>query len=91
MGENMDSEEDEEAMELLVYNAQKLNEAVKDTVRAAESASIRVRSDAGFKLKWVRKPMWLNEDWSWVHQNDSVISINKFSIFFFLLLSYLFI
>ena len=62
MGENMDSEEDEEAMELLVYNAQKLNEAVKDTVRAAESASIRVRSDAGFKLKWVRKPMWFNED-----------------------------
>ena len=50
-----------EAMDLLVYNAQKLNEAVKDTVRAAESASIRVRSDAGFKLKWVRKPAWFNQ------------------------------
>ena len=62
MGENMNSEEDEEAMDLLVYNAQKLNEAVKDTVGAAESASIRVRSVAGFKLKWVRKPMWFNED-----------------------------
>ena len=66
MGENIHgSEEDEEAMDLLVYNAQKLNEAVKDTVGAAESASIRVRSDAGFKLKWVRKPMWFedgNED-----------------------------
>ena len=61
MGEKIDSEEDEEAMDLLVYNAQKLNEAVKDTVRAAESASIRVRSDAGFKLKWVRKPAWFNQ------------------------------
>ena len=56
MGNNMDTEEDQEAMDMLVFNAQKLNEAVRDTVSAAESASIRVRSDAGFKLKWVRKP-----------------------------------
>ena len=61
MGANMDCEEDQEALELLVFNAQKLNEAVKDTVRAAESASIRVRSDAGFKLKWVRKPQWFDQ------------------------------
>ena len=33
-------------------------QAVKETVRAAEAASIRVRSDAGFKLKWVRKQPW---------------------------------
>ena len=58
MGQNIDSEEDVEAMDMLIFNAQKLNEAVKETVRAAESASIRVRSDAGFKLKWVRKPNW---------------------------------
>ena len=58
MGQNMDTEEDQEAMDMLVFNAQKLNEAVKETVRAAESASIRVRSDAGFKLKWVRKQPW---------------------------------
>merc|ERR1719458_461754 len=61
MGANMDCEEDQEALELLVFNAQKLNEAVKDTVRAAESASIRVRSDAGFKLEWVRKPQWFDQ------------------------------
>ena len=61
MGQNMDTEEDQEAMDMLVFNAQKLNEAVKETVRAAESASIRVRSDAGFKLKWVRKPAWFNQ------------------------------
>ena len=63
MGQNMDSEEDQEAMDMLVFNAQRLNEAVKETVRAAESASIRVRSDAGFKLKWVRKPAWFVQ-WS---------------------------
>merc|ERR1719220_1300052 len=55
MGQNMDSEEDQDAMDMLIGNAQKLNQAVKETVRAAEAASIRVRSDAGFKLKWVRK------------------------------------
>ena len=48
----------QEAMDMLVFNAQKLNQAVKETVRAAEAASIRVRSDAGFKLKWVRKQPW---------------------------------
>eukprot|EP00092_Neocalanus_flemingeri_P039320 GFUD01042810.1.p1 GENE.GFUD01042810.1~~GFUD01042810.1.p1 ORF type:complete len:853 (+),score=245.06 GFUD01042810.1:140-2698(+) len=58
MGANMDTEEDQEAMDMLVFNAQKLNQAVKETVRAAEAASIRVRSDAGFKLKWVRKQPW---------------------------------
>ena len=58
MGQNMDCEEDQEALDMLVFNAQKLNQAVKETVRAAESASIRVRSDAGFKLKWVRKQPW---------------------------------
>ena len=61
MGQNMDSEEDQEAMDMLVFNAQKLNQAVKETVRAAESASIRVRSDAGFKLKWVRKQPWFHQ------------------------------
>jgi len=58
MGNNMDTEEDQEAMDMLVFNAQKLNQAVKETVRAAEAASIRVRSDAGFKLRWVRKQPW---------------------------------
>ena len=36
-------------------------QAVKETVRAAEAASIRVRSDAGFKLKWVRKQPWFHQ------------------------------
>jgi len=58
MTNTIDTEEDQEAMDMLVFNAQKLNQAVKETVRAAEAASIRVRSDAGFKLKWVRKQPW---------------------------------
>ena len=61
MCQNVDTEEDQEAMDMLIFNAQKLNEAVKETVRAAESASIRVRSDAGFKLKWVRRQPWFNQ------------------------------
>jgi len=36
------SEEDEEAMQQLVLNAQNLMQSVKDTVRAAEAASIKV-------------------------------------------------
>eukprot|EP00095_Tigriopus_kingsejongensis_P003227 maker-scaffold547_size140190-snap-gene-0.23 protein:Tk03227 transcript:maker-scaffold547_size140190-snap-gene-0.23-mRNA-1 annotation:"Vinculin" len=63
MSENVETPEDQEAMDMLVFNAEKLNQAVRETVGAAESASIRVRSDAGFKLKWIRKPVpWINED-----------------------------
>ena len=58
MNNTMDTEEDQDAMDMLIGNAQKLNQAVKETVKAAEAASIRVRSDAGFKLKWVRKQPW---------------------------------
>jgi len=58
MTNTIDTDEDQEAMNMLVFNAQNLNQAVKETVRAAEAASIRVRSDAGFKLKWVRKQPW---------------------------------
>ena len=61
MTATIDTEEDAEAMDMLVFNAQKLNQAVKETVRAAEAASIRVRSDAGFKLKWVRKQPWFHQ------------------------------
>lgn len=63
LSENVETPEDQEAMDMLVFNAEKLNQAVRETVGAAESASIRVRSDAGFKLKWVRKPVpWINND-----------------------------
>ncbi|XP_034254646.1 vinculin isoform X5 [Thrips palmi] len=52
------SEEDQEATDMLVGNAQNLMQSVKETVRAAESASIKIRTDAGIRLRWVRKQPW---------------------------------
>lgn len=57
------SDEDEEAMQQLVLNAQNLMQSVKDTVRAAEAASIKIRTDSGLRLRWVRKPVWTNYSW----------------------------
>ncbi|UMM28154.1 hypothetical protein L5515_011121 [Caenorhabditis briggsae] len=54
------SEEDDEAMQQLVHNAQNLMQSVKDVVRAAEAASIKIRTNSGLRLRWLRKPMWSN-------------------------------
>ncbi|CAB1312377.1 unnamed protein product [Coregonus sp. 'balchen'] len=48
----------DEATEMLVHNAQNLMQSVKETVREAEAASIKIRTDAGFTLRWVRKTPW---------------------------------
>ncbi|XP_014662198.1 PREDICTED: vinculin-like isoform X5 [Priapulus caudatus] len=52
------SEEDQEATEMLVGNAENLMHSVKETVRAAEAASIKIRTDSGCRLRWERKPAW---------------------------------
>jgi vinculin len=52
------TEEDQEATEMLVGNAQNLMQSVKQTVTAAEAASIKIRTEAGIKLKWIRKQPW---------------------------------
>ncbi|XP_070565636.1 vinculin-like isoform X20 [Ptychodera flava] len=52
------SDEDQEATEMLVGNAQNLMQSVKETVRAAEAASIKIRTDSGHTLRWVRKRPW---------------------------------
>nr|XP_006817880.1 PREDICTED: vinculin-like [Saccoglossus kowalevskii] len=52
------SEEDQEATEMLVGNAQNLMQSVKETVRAAEAASIKIRTDSGYTLNWIRKRPW---------------------------------
>ncbi|PVD33194.1 hypothetical protein C0Q70_04445 [Pomacea canaliculata] len=49
------SEEDQEATEMLVGNAQNLMQAVKETVRSAEAASIKIRVDSGYTIRWQRK------------------------------------
>ncbi len=46
------------ATEMLVHNAQNLMQSVKETVREAEAASIKIRTDAGLTLRWVRKTPW---------------------------------
>lgn len=48
----------DQATEMLVHNAQNLMQSVKETVREAEAASIKIRTDAGFTLRWVRKTPW---------------------------------
>lgn len=53
------SDEDHEATEMLVGNAQNLMQSVKETVRAAEGASIKIRSDqTNHRLRWVRRQPW---------------------------------
>ncbi len=52
------TEEDMEATEMLVGNAQNLMQSVKLTVTAAEAASIKIGTDAGIRLKWIRKQPW---------------------------------
>ena len=52
------SDEDQEATEMLVGNAQNLMQSVRETVKAAEAASIRIRVDSGYSIRWVRKRPW---------------------------------
>ncbi|XP_041983390.1 vinculin [Aricia agestis] len=53
------SEEDQEATEMLVGNAQNLMQSVKETVKAAEGASIKIRTEQGaYRLRWVRRSPW---------------------------------
>ncbi|KAK9703034.1 Vinculin family [Popillia japonica] len=52
------SEEDREATEMLEGNAQNLMQSVKETVRAAEGASIKILSQTQGRLRWVRRQPW---------------------------------
>lgn len=52
------SEEDREATEMLEGNAQNLMQSVKETVRAAEGASIKIHAQSHGRLQWVRRLPW---------------------------------
>ncbi|ESN97209.1 hypothetical protein HELRODRAFT_187353 [Helobdella robusta] len=52
------SDEDQEATEMLVGNAQNLMQSVRETVQCAEAASIKIRVDSGYSIKWIRKRPW---------------------------------
>lgn len=43
---------------MLVGNAQNLMQSVRDTVRAAEAASIKIRVDSGYTIRWHRRKPW---------------------------------
>lgn len=52
---NVSEEEEVEATEMLVFNAQNLMLSVQSVIREAEAASIKIRTERGFVLRWVRK------------------------------------
>uniref|UniRef100_T1GS06 Vinculin n=1 Tax=Megaselia scalaris TaxID=36166 RepID=T1GS06_MEGSC len=53
------SEEDREATDMLVGNAQNLMKSVTETVRVAEGASIKIRYDqTHYRMRWVRRQPW---------------------------------
>lgn len=51
----LDTKENEEATDMLIVNSQNLNLSVKATVEAAKTARIKLRTESGLRMKWVRK------------------------------------
>ncbi|CAH2268426.1 jg16857 [Pararge aegeria aegeria] len=49
------SKEDKEAMNTLVGNAQNLMTSIQEVVKAAASASVKIMSQRGSRMKWVRR------------------------------------
>ncbi|XP_045486620.1 talin-B [Pieris rapae] len=49
------SEEDKEAMNMLVGNAQNLMTSIQEIVKVAESASVKIMSQRGRRIRWVRR------------------------------------
>ncbi|XP_011311915.1 vinculin isoform X6 [Fopius arisanus] len=69
------TEEDQEATDMLVGNAQNLMQSVKETVRAAECASIKIRTASGMKLRWIfQTKLVLNGSAIGIFHDDSVQS-----------------
>lgn len=52
------TEEDQNATDMLEGNAKFIMDSIKETIKACESASIKIRSDAGVRMIWKRKPNW---------------------------------
>ncbi|KAF3428150.1 hypothetical protein E2986_14006 [Frieseomelitta varia] len=51
----LSTEEDQEATDMLVGNAQNLMQSVKETVRAAECASIKIRTASEINIENFKK------------------------------------
>ncbi|XP_022836632.1 vinculin-like [Spodoptera litura] len=52
------TQEDKEAMDMLVGNAQSLMLSIQDVVKGAASASVKIMSQRGPRMKWVRKTVY---------------------------------
>ncbi|KAH9637815.1 hypothetical protein HF086_017593 [Spodoptera exigua] len=55
---NNGTQEDKEAMDMLVGNAQSLMLSIQDVVKGAASASVKIMSQRGPRMKWVRKTVY---------------------------------
>ncbi|XP_076332275.1 vinculin-like [Tachypleus tridentatus] len=47
---------------MLVGNAQNLMQSVKETVRACEAASIKIRTDSGIQVRWSAREFLVPEE-----------------------------
>ncbi|XP_068624601.1 vinculin-like [Battus philenor] len=52
---HQDNKEDQEAMNMLVGNAQNLMQSIQEVVNAAAGASVKIMSQRGPRMRWVRK------------------------------------
>lgn len=53
---SLGSEEDADATEMLIGNAQNLMQSVKETIKAAEVASDKIHQmENGIRLRWLRR------------------------------------
>ena len=52
---DVSDDEAAQAHEMLVHNAQNLMRYVKEVVREANAANIKIRADSGLTIKWVPK------------------------------------
>ncbi|XP_050671805.1 uncharacterized protein LOC126970120 isoform X2 [Leptidea sinapis] len=55
---HMGREEDKEAMTTLVANAQNLMISIQEVVKNSESASVKIMSQRGRRIKWVRRYLY---------------------------------
>ncbi|KAJ8707318.1 hypothetical protein PYW08_010570 [Mythimna loreyi] len=52
------TQEDKEALDMLVGNAQSLMLSIQDVVKGAASASVKIMSQRGLRMKWKRKNVY---------------------------------
>eukprot|EP00071_Canis_lupus_P051980 XP_536395.3 vinculin [Canis lupus familiaris] len=72
---NISDEESEQATEMLVHNAQNLMQSVKEPVREAEAASIKIRTGGGFPRGGCKTKFCSQEEIAESHSCASVFTL----------------